>query len=91
MKGYYTVELQGELLSRHERIRLETLYVQVVEEILGGREAATALCLAAAAENEKAAQALRHAHAQAEATLHKAGGLDGVHFALRAWQAQDLE
>jgi hypothetical protein len=89
MKGYYTVELQGEPVSRQERIRLETQYVQELEKLLGGQEAATALCLAAA-DNDLKAQALRQACAPAEDALRQAAGLQGVHFALRAWQALDL-
>lgn len=77
-------------ISRHERIMLETRMAKDLERLLGGREAAVALCLAAAAQDASAAVALSRARAQAEATVHKTAGLQRGHFTLQAWHAQDL-
>jgi hypothetical protein len=92
VKGYYTVKLTGGDLPMAERIALETRYVQALEAALGGAERVRDLCLAAAGAQPPAlGPELRSACDRAQdITWGLRGKVDGAHFQVSAWTADDL-
>ena len=92
MKGYYTVKLSGGELPMAERIALETRYVQALESALGGAQRVRDLCLAAAVTQPPTlGPELRGACERAQASAWGPHGVvDGAHFHVCAWTADDL-
>jgi hypothetical protein len=94
VKGYYTVKLSGGDLPMAERIALETRYVQALEAALGGAERVRDLCLAAAAGDARPPVLAPELRSACEQAQERAWGgrakVDGAHFHVAAWTADDL-
>lgn len=88
--GYYTAEWTGHSLPAPRRVELEVEFAREFEALLGGSEAATALCLAASEGQALALDAIKEAATASEHRLRAANKMPEGRFSIRAWAAMQL-